>query len=395
MAESNLSSLAFITESVWGTTPATPELQLLRQTGNDIRHNKGTVKSAELRSDRMTADLAQVDASVEGTVNFELSYGTYDTLFESAMYDAWTTLSIVSLASLDIAGQVITGTAGDFNDVLVGGWIKIAGATTVGNNGIKRVVGVAVDGSTITLATGSLTGSDLNETLTFTAGDLRNGITEKSFTFERNIPHNGTDFFQLFTGVVMAQLSLDIAIEKIITGAFSLIGSVGASQGSTTIDNAGGYTAVNTNTVMNGTNEVGGIYYDTYSATAPTNTAMIPGMKQLAFTINNNNRALKKLGSLGAFDLGVGEMDLSGTMDLYFQSNVIFAEFVAHTYKALSLQLSDSAGNIYMLTFPRIQLSDANPPVEGKNVDVMQKVAFTALADSLSGAQMIINRFPA
>ena len=397
MSESNLSSLAYVAESTWGVTPASPEFQALRFTSADIRHAKGTVESAEIRSDRMTADLAQVTASAEGTMAFELSYGSYDDILSSAMYAPWVDVSLAGVTPLTVAGQVITGTAADFDDLipLVGGWVKIAGATTPGNNGLKRIQAVAGDGSTLTLIAGSLTGSDTGETMTFTSGDLRNGIVEKSFTVERNLPHGGTDYFQLFTGIVASQFSLDAVVEAIVTGSFNFVGALGADGGSTTADNAGGYTAANANPVMTGTNEVSGVYLDTYSATAPTATAMIPGLRQVTFAINNGNRALKKLGTLGAFDLGVGEMALTGSMDVYFESNVLFAEFVAHTYKSFVINFTDSAGNIYVVTVPRLNLSDGNSPIDGKNADVMQKIEWRGIYDSHSGAQMIINRFPA
>jgi len=391
MAETNTSGVAYIEESTWATTPASPELTEIRLTSDDLQHAKATVESAELRADRMTADLVQVSASAAGGFGYELSYASHDAFFESALYSDFTTLN-ESPASIAIAGDVMTGGSGDFDNFLLGGWVKIAGATTSSNNGFKRVI--AKTDTTLTFASGSLSGSDSGETLTFTGSDLRNGTTEKSFTMERKIPHGGSDYFQVFTGMVAAQMSLSIVAEQISTGTFGFIGSVGAA-GSSTIDNAGGYTDANANSIMNGTAGVGGVYIDDYSDTAPGATLATEDIKGLTLDINNNVRALTKLGNLGAFDLGAGEMNLSGTIEAYFSGNTSFADFIAHTYKSFAMSIADGAGNTYIITLPRINYTDANIPLSGKNADVMQPFAFRAIRDTVSGAQLIINRFAA
>ena len=394
MAEANTCSVGYIAESTWATTPGSAALQTLRILNDSLRHEKNTAESAELDPTRMTSDLAQVGASASGDIAFELSYGTFDEFLESALYSTWTAIAPGAIGSLAIASDVISGSASDFDDILVGGWIKIAGATISGNNGLKRVVAKANDGSTITLATGQVANDAGPESLTITSSDLRNGTAEKSFSIERTIPHSGTDYFQSFLGMVVAQLSLDISTQQIATGSMSLIGSVGASS-LTSIDAAGGYTAANTNSVMNGTSNVGTLYLDDYLALLPTSTAMTEKIKQLTLAVNNNVRGLDALGSLGNFDLGAGTMDLTGTMELYFASNDFFADFIAHTYKSFAFTIADTAGNTYVFTVPRIQFADANPALSGKNTDVMQSVQWRGIKDSLSEAQLIINRFPA
>ena len=395
MADANTSALGYIAESTWGTTPGTPELQALRITSDSLRHEKNTVTSAELEASRMTSDLAQVGASALGDIGFELSYATFDAFFESALYSTWDDITDITPAGVTVASDVLTGAASDFDDVNVGGWIKIAGATTTANNGIWRVIAKAVDGSTLTFPSGSLTNDAVSDSgITISQSHLQNGVTEKSFTFERDILHSGTNYFQVFRGMVVASLNLNVQTQQIATGTMGFVGSLGAA-GSSTIDNAGGYTASNTNSVMNGTAGVGTIYLDDYSATVPTSTAMTEKMRQFTLAINNNVRGQDALGTLGNFDLGTGEMDLSGTAEVYFADNTLFSDFIAHTYKSYAFTIADGAGNTYVITLPRIQFSDANPALTGKNTDVFNPITWTAIKDTLSNAQMIINRFAA
>jgi hypothetical protein len=66
--------LAYVAESAWGTTPATPTGQIVRMTGVTPTQDKGTTKSQELSSSREDADIIQVSARGGLTVPFEASY---------------------------------------------------------------------------------------------------------------------------------------------------------------------------------------------------------------------------------------------------------------------------------------------------------------------------------
>jgi hypothetical protein len=83
--------IAYIAETVFGTTPATPTFKVLRATGGALRTNKSTVVSDEIRSDRNVSEEIQVGQDVTGSYNFELSYGTLDDFLEAALCGTWAT----------------------------------------------------------------------------------------------------------------------------------------------------------------------------------------------------------------------------------------------------------------------------------------------------------------
>lgn len=89
--EANRAALKFIAEATWGTTPATPTMQQLRYTSESLNHNIDNIQSQEIRSDRNIADLVQAGASNAGSIEFELSYGTYDALLAAALFTTWET----------------------------------------------------------------------------------------------------------------------------------------------------------------------------------------------------------------------------------------------------------------------------------------------------------------
>lgn len=83
--------LAYITETAWGTTPATPVFKNIRFTGESLNAEKQTVTSDEIRPDRNVADVIQVSRMGSGNINAEFSYGSFDDFFEGALYSTWAT----------------------------------------------------------------------------------------------------------------------------------------------------------------------------------------------------------------------------------------------------------------------------------------------------------------
>jgi len=92
MANSSETRVAEVAESTFGTTPSSPSFNELRfippiSTSPTIN----TVQSQEMRSDRNLSDLIAVGETASFDLPFELSYGSYDNLLESLMYNTWST----------------------------------------------------------------------------------------------------------------------------------------------------------------------------------------------------------------------------------------------------------------------------------------------------------------
>lgn len=82
-----------------GTDSTTTEWKQLRYTGESLNFNIENTSSAEIRPDRVQADLVQTSASGGGDVNVELSYGSYDDFFEAALCGSWAANELVNGAT--------------------------------------------------------------------------------------------------------------------------------------------------------------------------------------------------------------------------------------------------------------------------------------------------------
>lgn len=91
MVSSSQTRVAYVAESTYGTTPATPTLLIQRFVSESLNANIENIVSNEIRSDRNVADLIQVGQNAGGNVDFELSYGSFDNWLESVMYNTWST----------------------------------------------------------------------------------------------------------------------------------------------------------------------------------------------------------------------------------------------------------------------------------------------------------------
>lgn len=89
---SNTEQLAYIAETTWGTTPATPIGQLMRFTGFTPMQDKITVKSTEITNSREIADIIQTSAKGGITIPFELSYDVqFEDILQALLGGTWST----------------------------------------------------------------------------------------------------------------------------------------------------------------------------------------------------------------------------------------------------------------------------------------------------------------
>ncbi|MDR1648764.1 MAG: Ig-like domain-containing protein [Synergistaceae bacterium] len=107
LASSIDTQIAIVPETVWGVTPSSPVFQKLRITGESLVAGLGTVESQELRPDRNVSDVALVSANASGSLNFELSYSTFDELIAAVMFGAWTRNALKNGASSNMKSFTI------------------------------------------------------------------------------------------------------------------------------------------------------------------------------------------------------------------------------------------------------------------------------------------------
>ncbi len=83
--------VAYVAETSFGVTPATPTFKVARVTSGGLRTNKQTGTSDERQADRNVRDEFMLGLGAGGNYAAELSYGSFDDWLEAVLCGTWAT----------------------------------------------------------------------------------------------------------------------------------------------------------------------------------------------------------------------------------------------------------------------------------------------------------------
>lgn len=86
---SNRTAIRITPEINYGVTPNTPVFEPIRMTGESISVEFDNIVSNEIRNDRNRSDTVRVDQRVAGSIEFELSLGSFNTILEAVLGGTW------------------------------------------------------------------------------------------------------------------------------------------------------------------------------------------------------------------------------------------------------------------------------------------------------------------
>lgn len=281
--------------------------------------------------------------------------------------------------TVDVVGQVMTATSGTFSTVVQGAkYIKIASAATSGNNGIKKVV--SCTSTVLTLATGSLTGSDTGDAIVVTCNYARTGSTYITHMIQKE--YTDITRYLVFTGMGIDTYDFKMEAKNKVMQTFAFMGCQGLSRSAKV--NTLAAIAASSNGIINTSSMIGTLTKD---GTAFGNPVM-----SVNFQVKNNLRERPYIGSLVSQEHGVGFSEVTGELKVYFTSAEMLTAFLAHSTFAVEFPITDSAGNVMNVYLPAVQTATGSPDNTGINTDVMQTVSFRAVPSSSLGYQIQIDR---
>lgn len=378
--------LAIAKETTYGEQVTGSNLQLLRFTSESLTQEQSTTQSAEIRPDRQVSDVIRTNVNGGGDLAFELSYGSYDVLLKSAlMADSdWST------AVTDIAADTtisVSDTDNSFNDSGSGftnydqyEWIFVEGFTTAANNGFFKITSSAA--GKLIVSGGTLVTEAAGDSVSITQlGSITNGKTSESWNAERKYTDLSSEL-ALFAGVMMDTLALEFATEAVVTGTF---GTLGKDEQSITSSGGTGYDAATTTNVMNCVDHVAKILEGDSSVQLTSGS----------ISLGNNLRARNVLGTLGAISIGAGKIELTGSIEAYYESKTLYEKFLNQTTSSLAFIAQDTAGNAYVIELLNLRYQEGDRATSGENEDVMASLNWTAFRHPTEGITIRIARLAA
>lgn len=392
---SNRVALRQVAEVTWGVTPGTPTFEAIRFTSESLNYNADFITSEEIRADRMTPDTIQVSSQAGGDINGEWSYASYDDFIASALYSTWVTTATAEAAQTDISITKVGGTPNtwtidsaalaDFSDnsMVVGQFIKIEGFVTAGTF-YAEVTSISALSLGIN-PTSDVASEIAGASITVTPLDfVRNGVVKSSFTIQKAFTDLTTPELWNFTGARISTWNLELATGSILTTSFGVLAKDAAmtetQEAGATINTA------NTNTVLNAVDNVAAIVFDG----DPGGSTYF--FNSLSVALDNALRGQEAVGTLGLIGVEAGRLQLTGSIELYFENSALFDLFRAATAFSLSFQAQDAAGNVYFVTIPRAKYTSMEIVAGGNDQDIFASASFEGIINSAGTYQYQISR---
>jgi hypothetical protein len=296
-------------------------------------------------------------------------------------------------------GSALTSTTLNFTTLglLVGQWIKISnegGAfsfnTTV-NNGFARISAIAANRLSFDITQGIFAAdTGTGKTIRFYFGDtIRNGVTQFTYRLEKQYQLLVGTRYGYASGQQPSSLAVSAETRGIVTAAVTWMGS-DLSVPSATRDAGATTEAISTNAVLDGSNSVPMIVEAGAVLGAPNY------VNGFAFTLDNGLRARNAIGSAGAIGMGLGRVNITGTLTTYFGDETLLTKLRNAAASGATIAFRDSANLCAEIwDMPRLKYTSGFPEITGIDTDMMTPLGFQALRDIANGRDytLLLSRF--
>jgi len=316
MADSSLVEISYTPETNFGETPNNA-FEKLRHTGGTFGVTTNTTRSSEVRGDAQRGGSVRTGLEPNATVNMELSGQTFDDFIRDAVRSTgWSTAANVSGSdiSADSAGsKFVSSSSVDFTttNITKGQWVYVDGFTDTTINGWYKATDVGATTATeLVVANAPPADEASGASVTMDGAYVRNGTADPSYSLQ--LEHKDlSSKYRLITGARIGQFSLDFSTDSIVTGSFQF--QAKGHELKTTASGDGTVNAAPDTASFNAVDHVTGVYID--------DTLVSSEASAFSFQANANARRLNAIGSLEAVDIGLGSMDLTGSMTFYLDGD--------------------------------------------------------------------------
>jgi len=330
----------WVLETDCGVTPTSPVWTPIRYTSGNLQLTKDSVQSSELDGSREVADLRLGQNQVAGDISIELSYSSFNFMFQGALGNDWVATADITGMECDVvaSSSFFRRTAGSFIDdgVVEGMLIQFSGFANAVNNGVFLVVSrtaltCTVEASGVTLVDETnvaAISAEMSDTLS--VGDERKTYSIMTHYADAD---SGAGEYHIATGCEITGFSLDVSVNALVTGTFSVIGldlqvDVAEPAGST-------YNAVGTNEVFSSLD--GKIFKD---------EVVLGYVTSFAMTQDNEQAAQYAIGSDSASFIEKGRCNNTLSVSTFFLDSTLLNTFKNETETKLEIILLGEDGNL-------------------------------------------------
>jgi len=388
MADSSLVEISYVKETTFGEIPNNP-FNKVRHTGGSFGVTTNTTRSNEVRGDAQRGPAVRTGFEPQATLNMELSGQTFDDFMELLQRSTWSTAADVSGSdiSADSTGsKFVSSSSVDFTTTNIADkqWVLVSGFTDETINGWYKVTSAGGNTATeLEVVPAPPADEASGSSITIKGSYIRNGTDQPSMALQ--LEHlDLTDKYRRIKGGRVGQFSLDFSSSDIITGSFQIQGTDHVLE--TTKAGDGTVNPAPNTEVFNAIDNVTGIFLDDEKVSGE--------VSQFGMQANMNPRRLDAVGRLGAFDIGLGSLDLTGSITFYMDDDTWsqLQDYVDFKKFSLAVAFEDDAGNGYVMEFPKAVRTNEPGNVPGPDDDVVLNFDFSAEPGESYGKTLQISR---
>lgn len=344
--ETSATELSYIVETAWGVAPASA-FTAIRYTSESLSAAKTRQRPSEITGTREAAQGVTTQQQATGTINYALSYGTFDDFFAVCAQNEWGAATTISGAAADItitntAGTVTltSGTSGKFNLVTALSWIRLSGFTTTANNGFW-FVSIKTSGTSLTLKGPN---TAVTETPSLTAATVKlstlaNGTTFRTMYIQEQL---SSTMFLVYGGSYVSRMTLQGGNGAFLAGAMDIVAkseAKGTSNAST-----GAVVAAPTGRVFDPIAGWVGVFWN--------EAAFGTGIDNFTLTLTNTGASTEfAMGSASAAGILGGIFEAAATVRTYFKDFTQYDLFQGESTGRFAIICKDPSGNAYAFTF--------------------------------------------
>ncbi|HEY0184123.1 MAG TPA: phage tail tube protein, partial [Rhodopila sp.] len=329
--------------------------------------------------------------SASGSINYALSYGTFDDFISVVLGSDWQAPQTIAGVAGDItltnvsatAAALSSTTAGKFTNLNVGQWVRILGFSNTANNGFVRITAKA-DAQHLTVATlaAAVTETPAAAAAQVRAQTIMNGTQFKSLFIQQRL---ASDLWLRYPGCYVSAWTLAGGIGQFMNGAFSILAQQEMNQ--TADVSTGGILAAPSGKVMDPVGGFGGVLWNEVPVLATVDSF------NLSFS---NTGAAQEFGMGSSLAAGVlaGSMEVTGSIKMYFRDFTIYSRFKAETSGSLAFIMKDNASNAYIITLPSALLLNAQIAAGGPGQPVWATFQIEGNPQA-GGGTVIVDKLPA
>lgn len=196
---------------------------------------------------------------------------------------------------------------------------------------------------------------------------LVNGVSQKSFQILKKQTGGGdSPVYELYSGMVVDQITIDIEAKKKITINTTFVGK------------NGNISAVSTGSFGSPTTKIIADASNAFALNDAFGASPLPKLMKMTININNGLAGKPVAGQVDLDHITAGQCKITGSAQFYMKNKLLMDKFLAGTSGAINLDIGSVTNEKYNFNIPAAKIVDADHFSPNNDDDVMLNVTWRA-----------------